>query len=144
MTVRIILKKTCMANALKQSLFQRFMNLLDAILLVSQKMEGICNQTLTWLTSKHDEEVGKLIKLFKNIIYDFPPSSCKQPCTKYVFETKFLYDTGWRWNDNTIKIVFSKKVELSNTSFLIGISSFLTGLGGAKSGGETLMGGWFY
>ena len=127
MTARITLKKTRMANALKQSLFQRFMNWLDAILLVSQKMEGICNQTLTWLNSKHDEEVGKLIELFKNIIYDFPPSSCKQPCTKYVFETKFLYDTGWRWNDNTIKIVFQRRLSFQTLLFWLEIQVFLLG-----------------
>ena len=92
--------------------------------------------------TKHDDEaVENLIELFNNIINDYQSSSCKQPCTKYAFETKLLSDIHWRQNDNSVKIVFSKKVELTKTPFLIAIPSFLTGLGGAISGGWTLL--WF-
>jgi hypothetical protein len=108
--------------------------------LISMQKEGICNETFN-LTKHDDEVVGKLNGVFNNFVNDYESNSCKQPCTKYAYETKFLYDTHWRGNDNGINIAFSKKVELTETTFLIGIPSFLTGLGGAISGGRTLL--WF-
>ena len=42
-------------------------------------------------------------------------------------------------NDNSIKI--DKSLKLIKTDFLLGVPSFLTGVGGAISGGRTLM--WF-
>ena len=108
--------------------------------LISDKREGICNETFS-LSRQKDDAVGKIVKLLKSILNDFESESCKPPCTKYEFETKLLYDTQWRNNENAISILFSKKVELTKTSFLIGIPHFLTGLGGAISGGRTLL--WF-
>ena len=44
-------------------------------------------------------------------------------------------------NENVLKIVFDNNVYLTKTSFLHGIPSLLIGLGGAISGGRTLL--WF-
>ena len=76
------------------------------------KRKGICNETFN-VTRKDDEEVRKIEDLFNSILNNFDSNSCKQPCTKYAFETKFLYNTHWSWNENLIGIIFSKKVELT-------------------------------
>ena len=52
-----------------------------------------------------------------------------------------MYSTGWNEQENGFQIVFPRFVELTRTTFLIGVPSFLTGLGGAISGGRTLF--WF-
>ena len=59
--------------------------------LISEKGEGIFNETFN-LSRQDDGEVRKIKDVFNSILNNFGSNSCKQPCTKYAFETKFLYD----------------------------------------------------
>ena len=105
--------------------------------LMSDEPEKICNNTFA-LTIK-DESVRQLNEVYSNVLGDFKSNSCKEPCTKYIFETELLYDTVSEGTENAVLIVLDKNVQLTKTTFLIGFSNILTGLGGAISGGRTLL-----
>ena len=107
--------------------------------LISKKKEKICNKTFS--LSRQDQSVLQLIDLLQNLVDDFDSNSCKKSCTRYVFETRKIYDTNSKKYNNSIKIVFDKNSVLTRTNFLLGVPSLLTGVGGAISGGRTLM--WF-
>ena len=100
---------------------------------ISVKKEGSCNRTFN-LTKQH-ETFKKIRNILLSIVDNFQSITCKQPCTKYVFESQLMYESIWDEYENGIKIVFSRDVELTKTSFLNSIPSFLTGIGGAISGG---------
>ena len=78
---------------------------------------------------------------YKIVDNDFVASTCKDPCTYFSFETSLLYTYTLDHNENIARIVFDNTVYVTKTSFLLSIPSLLTGLGGAISGGRTLL--WF-
>ena len=82
------------------------------------------------------DAIVRTMELFlKDIFNDFESSTCNLPCTY------FSYTFIRAGHDHKVKLVFDKTVYLTKTSFLLGIPSVLTGLGGAVSGGRTLL--WF-
>ena len=103
--------------------------------LISMK-EGYCNASFN--LTKEDTTYKRIYKYLSNITNAFHRSVCKRPCTHYVFHTKKLYVQKSKL-ENGLMMVFSQTVEYTKTSFLIGMSRFLTGLGGAISGGKTLL-----
>ena len=55
--------------------------------------------------------------------------------------TRQFYSFTMNRTENRIKVVLDNIVDLTQTNFLIGVPSLLTGFGGAISGGRTLL--WF-
>ena len=107
--------------------------------LISEKKERMCNKTFS--LPGHDESAKQVIDLLRNLVDNFDSNSCKKSCIQNFFETRKLWDIVWKEEDTMIKIAFDDTVELTKTTFLLGVPSLLTGVGGAISGGRTLM--WF-
>ena len=105
--------------------------------LISQNRHKICDKTFN--LTLQEESVIQIGNLIENMVNAFDSSSCTKPCTEYNFETKMLYAQTMDQKENMIKIVFDQTVELTKTSFLMGIPSLLTGIGGAISFGRTLL-----
>ena len=107
--------------------------------LISDKIEKMCNNTFNLSISV--DSVKKVLDLIDDIFNDFQSTVCKKPCTYFTYETKKEYSFTMNQTNNVIKLVLDKTVDLTKTSFLLGFTSLLTGLGGAISGGRTLL--WF-
>ena len=107
--------------------------------LISEKRDKMCNKTFD--LDLQDGRVRNISLLLQDIVNDFESSTCKIPCTYFSYETSLLYSFFMEGFENDVKLVFDKTVYLTKTSFLLGIPSMLTGLGGAVFGGRTLL--WF-
>ena len=104
---------------------------------ISWKREGACDKKL--IITKYDNLPNELNTLLQEIVDGYKSTACKPPCQRYVFETDKLYQTTYDDYKDPVRIVFSRKVTITKTYFLMSIPGFLTGLGGAVSGGRTLM-----
>ena len=127
------------SDCIREEIVSKFKNLLGCHPPLISRKNGYCNKKFNM--TKEDQRHQEIDKTLLSIIDGFEPSKCKQPCTYTVFESKRLHEIKWASKENRIKIVFSNSVDVTKTTFLITISSFLTGLGGAISGGRTLF--WF-
>ena len=107
--------------------------------LISDKRDKMCNKTFN--STQSDPFVKKVLDLNHRIFNYFQSTTCKKPCTYYTFDTRQLYSFTMNRTDNRIKVVLDNTVDLTQTHFLIGVPSLLSGLGGAISGGRTLL--WF-
>ena len=107
--------------------------------LISEKRNKMCN--ISFDVDLQDGRVRNISLLLQDIFNDFESSTCKIPCTYFSYETSLLYSFFREGLENDVKLVFDKTVYLTKTSFLLGIPSMLIGLGGAVSGGRTLL--WF-
>ena len=127
-------------KCMEMELISKFHNLIGCHPpLVSGRKAGMCNRTFNLPSPKEGGVSEEIYQLLSKTVNDYESTSCKRPCRKYIFETETLYETSWRRKENYLKIVFSRNVILTRTSFLISIHNLLTGVGGAISGGRTLM-----
>ena len=99
--------------------------------------EGMCNKTFN--ISMTDWHVKELKRILNEIVNDYVPISCKPPCRKYHYKTELMYGGKTKYEDNLLRIVFSKDIAHTKTYFLFNIQTLLTGFGGAVSSGRTLM-----
>ena len=105
--------------------------------LISDRIENMCNKTFD--LSSSDENIRQVLDLIDNLFTDFHSTACKKPCTYFSFETRLMYSFTTNKTENAMKLVLDKVVDLTQTSFLIGVPSLFTGLGGAISAGRTLL-----
>ena len=107
--------------------------------MISDRRDKMCNKTFN--STESDPSVKKVLDLIENTFNDFHSTTCKKPCTYFTFDTRQMYAFTMNGTENRIKVVLDTAVDLTQTYFLIGVPSLLTGLGGAISGGRTLL--WF-
>ena len=124
-------------QCVEEELVKTFTDLLGCHPPFISMSQGYCKNSFNMTVE--DETAKKVSKILADIIVDFKPRTCLPPCTKYIYETKRLFEVKWTEKEGGICLMFSKKIAFTKTSFLIGVPSFLTGFGGAVSGGRTLM-----
>ena len=105
--------------------------------LISRVEDKMCRKMFN--LSKLDPSVVEIGNIVEHMVNDFESDSCKQPCVQYQYQTKLLYRQKFDQKENQIKIVFDQTVAVTKTSFLIGVTDLLTGIGGAISFGRTLL-----
>ena len=125
------------SDCIEEELVEKFHGWLGCHPPLISRKTGFCNKRFN--LTKGEQNFMMIQKTLRSIIDDYQPITCKRPCTKFIFETKRLYEVPHSNEENGIKIVFDKTVDYTKTSFLIGVPSLLTGLGGAVAGGRTLM-----
>ena len=82
----------------------------------------------------------RISKLFKHLYYHDGRFRCKSPCSKNVYNTRFLHKTENK--RNSLEITFDNTVEVFHSTFSIDEQTFLSRLGGSVSSGRTLL--WIF
>ena len=95
--------------------------------LISDERDKMGNKTFN--STQSDPFVKKVLDLNHRIFNYFQSTTCKKPCTYYTFDTRKLYSFTMNRTENRIKVVLDNTVDLTQTHFLIGVPSLLTGLG---------------
>ena len=92
----------------------------------------VCNKVFN-LTQNEDKQVKNMFR----DAFPFKYDNCKTPCTKTVYDTKFLYRSPTY--DPLIVLHFDPVVSVTRSSFSIGAETLVTRLGGSISSGRTLL-----
>ena len=104
--------------------------------LLEKGIKKMCNKVFNFSDAKATYvNTLSMSTYFHNKVF-----SCKTPCTKNVFSSKFLHTSP---DPNMMLIiVFDKTVEVAHSDFSIDEQTLLTRLGGSVSSGRTLL--WIF